>query len=574
MTGLRGRLLLLVLFAIVPAFALMIYTAYEQRRVAEVEAEEDALRFARFVSAAQDNLIEGARVLLKALAQTSEVRGADAQACRALLRRMLREHGRYANLGAVRPTGDVFCSGEPLAGAVNLADRAWFRRAAATRDFAIGGFVVDPITRQAALDLAQPVLETTGTVRAVVFASLDLDWLNRAASAAGTQLPPGSSLTLIDRGGTILLRSPAPEEWVGKTAAHVAIIKQMLAEQHGITTARDLDGSARLFGFTPFGRGSDLYIGIGLPQDAAYGPPRRVLARNLAGLGLIALATLLAAWAGAELFVLRQVRALAGATRALAAGDLAARAGAQRVAGELSELARAFDDMAAELQRREEALAASEKRYRLLFDRSVTGICRTRADGVILDCNDSYARMLGFGSREELVGRNAGEFYLDRADRERWMRLLEPEGAVANFEAPLRRADGSEIWVLMNIAEALEAGETRFEEHVLDITDRRRTEDVRRQAATLRSVATLATAASHEINNPLGVVKGHLQLLVREAAVARPARDRIESALRACEAIQEIVTRMAHITRLETAEQSPNLPPMLDLRKSSDDEPR
>ena len=120
----------------------------------------------------------------------------------------------------------------------------------------------------------------------------------------------------------------------------------MLAERQGTSRTRDLDGSARLFGFTRFGSGSDLYVGIGLPQDAAFGPPRRVLARNLGGLGLIALASLLAAWAGAELFVLRQARALARATRALAAGDLSARAGEQHMAGELSELARAFDDMA------------------------------------------------------------------------------------------------------------------------------------------------------------------------------------------------------------------------------------
>jgi PAS domain S-box-containing protein len=573
MKGLRGRLLLLVLFAIVPAFALMIYTAYEQRRVAEADAEADALRFAHFVSATQDNLIEGARQLLKALAQTSEVQRADGGACTALLRRLLREHGRYANLGAVRPNGDVFCSAEPLPGAVSLADRAWFRRAGSTRDVVIGEFAVDRITRQATLDLALPALDAAGALGAVVFASLDLGWLNRTAWAAGAELPPGASLTVIDRRGTVLVRSPAPAEWVGKTVLHAPIVGKMLAERQGISRTRDLDGSARLFGFTRFGSGSDLYVGIGLPQDAAFGPPRRVLARNLAGLGLIAVATLLAAWAGAELFVLRQVRALARATRALAAGDLAARAGEQPVAGELSELARAFDDMAEELQRREEALAASEKRYRLLFDRSVTGICRTRADGVILDCNDSFAQMLGFGSREEVIGRNAGEFYVDRADRERWVARLEPEGAIANLEACLRGADGGEIWVLMNIAEALEAGEARFEEHVLDITDRRRAEDARRQAAALRSVTTLATAASHEINNPLGVIKGNLQLLAREAP-AGPARERIESALRACEAIQEIVTRMARIARLEAVEQSPNLPPMLDLRKSSEDEPR
>ena len=86
-------------------------------------------------------------------------------------------------------------------------------------------------------------------------------------------------------------------------------------------------------------------------------------------------------------------------------------------------------------------------------------------------------------------------------------------------------------------------------------------------------MTTLATAANHEINNPLGGIKGNLQLLAREAP-AGPARERIEPALRACEAIQEIVTRMARIARLEAVEQSPNLPPMLDLRKSSEDEPR
>lgn len=326
----------------------MIYTAYEQRRVAEADAEEDALRLARSVSATQDNLIEGARQLLKALAQTSEVQRADGGACTALFRRMLREHGRYANLGAVRPNGDVFCSAEPLAGAVTLADHAWFRRTGTTRDFVIGEFAVDRITRQATLDLAQPVLDASGARRAVVFASLDLGWLNRAAWAAGAELPPGASLTVIDRRGTVLVRSPAPAEWVGKTVLHAPIVGQMLAERQGISRTRDLDGSARLFGFTRFGSGSDLYVGIGLPQDAAFGPPRRVLARNLGGLGLIALASLLAAWAGAELFVLRQARALARATRAFAAGDLSARAGEQHMAGELSELARAFDDMAKE----------------------------------------------------------------------------------------------------------------------------------------------------------------------------------------------------------------------------------
>jgi signal transduction histidine kinase/CheY-like chemotaxis protein/HAMP domain-containing protein len=65
-------------------------------------------------------------------------------------------------------------------------------------------------------------------------------------------------------------------------------------------------------------------------------------------MGLLALA---AAWFGGERFVLRRVRALLGATRRLAAGDLSSRTGLGQVKGEFGELARTFDAMAESLQR-------------------------------------------------------------------------------------------------------------------------------------------------------------------------------------------------------------------------------
>lgn len=79
-------------------------------------------------------------------------------------------------------------------------------------------------------------------------------------------------------------------------------------------------------------------------------------------------------------------------------------------------------------------------------------------------------------------------------------------------------------------------------------------------------------AAAHEINNPLTVVSGELQLLSREAGARWSGR--VASMLEALERIREVVLRMNRITRLEPAERQRHLPEMLDLEKSSGrDEP-
>jgi signal transduction histidine kinase/ActR/RegA family two-component response regulator len=74
-------------------------------------------------------------------------------------------------------------------------------------------------------------------------------------------------------------------------------------------------------------------------------------------LGLVALA---AAWFGGERFVLRQVRNLYAAARQLARGDFASRTRLDKEPGELGELARTFDSMAASLEGRSKEREQSE----------------------------------------------------------------------------------------------------------------------------------------------------------------------------------------------------------------------
>jgi signal transduction histidine kinase/HAMP domain-containing protein len=181
-----------------------------------------------------------------------------------------------------------------------------------------------------------------------------LIWLNQVA--AEVQLPRGSTFTVIDRNGTILVRYPDPGVWVGRSVPEAPVVERILSQKgEGTTEANGVDGVPRLFAFTLLsgapGSG-EVYVSLGIPTDVAFADANRVLARNLAGLGLAAMLALAAAWVGGDLFILRWVKVLVETTKRLSAGDLSVRTGLPYGRGELSQLAQAFDDMAASLERR------------------------------------------------------------------------------------------------------------------------------------------------------------------------------------------------------------------------------
>jgi nitrogen-specific signal transduction histidine kinase len=100
-----------------------------------------------------------------------------------------------------------------------------------------------------------------------------------------------------------------------------------------------------------------------------------------------------------------------------------------------------------------------------------------------------------------------------------------------------------------------------------DITRRKEADAAIRERDTLRYVASLAAATAHEINNPLAAAMGHAQLLA--VKVDAQEHGHFDEILEALSRIQEIVTRMSRVTRIEQSEKALYLPEMLDLSKSS-----
>ncbi|MCI0605058.1 EAL domain-containing protein [bacterium] len=120
----------------------------------------------------------------------------------------------------------------------------------------------------------------------------------------------------------------------------------------------------------------------------------------------------------------------------------------------------------------EEALKKSERRYRDLFERNLAGVYRTTMDGVILDCNDAYAKTLGYSSVEEVKTHKALDFYHHPRRRESFLNKLNEHHVLTNVQSLLKKKDGSPLWVLENVTIVPdEKGSELIEGTMMDITE-------------------------------------------------------------------------------------------------------
>lgn len=119
-----------------------------------------------------------------------------------------------------------------------------------------------------------------------------------------------------------------------------------------------------------------------------------------------------------------------------------------------------------------EALIASERQYRSLFERNMAGVYRSTIEGKLLDCNPAFAAMFGY-TREELLGLPMQALYFGGA-AERATRIKQDRNSIPAMprECCFRRKDGSIIWVVQNAGiEKQRDGTEIFEGTLINITE-------------------------------------------------------------------------------------------------------
>ena len=369
-SSLRVMLALLIFLALVPVLVFTLSTDLEERELAIANVEDNVQRIAQYAAGTQEQVIEGTRKLLVALARLPEVRRQNAGFCSSLFADMLQEYPRYTSLGAALPDGRLFCSALHPGQTVNVAGQGWFQRALHKREFAIGASHIGPGTSPRTLNFAYPVLDLAGKVQAVVFAAMDLQQLDQIASEV--ELPEAAEFLMLAQNSTILAHDPDPEQRVGSTAAGSALASAILQKRaEDVVELPGLDGVSRLYAFMPLRSTVDtgLYVAVGIPTAIAYGEANRVLVEHLVALLAVTLAVLLLVWFGSDWLIFRRVRALDRAAQRLSQGDMAARTGLVYGSGELDRLAGTFDTMAATLEERTRKLRSLASELSLAEER-------------------------------------------------------------------------------------------------------------------------------------------------------------------------------------------------------------
>ncbi|MBD3217626.1 MAG: PAS domain S-box protein [candidate division Zixibacteria bacterium] len=102
-----------------------------------------------------------------------------------------------------------------------------------------------------------------------------------------------------------------------------------------------------------------------------------------------------------------------------------------------------------ERKKSEKKLRESEEKFRNIYNNAQIGLFRTRIeDGMVLECNDRFADIMGYTSAEEcMIDFVTQEHYVDPGTRERMIEEIIQTSEVRNFEARLRCTDGKIRWV-------------------------------------------------------------------------------------------------------------------------------
>jgi PAS domain S-box-containing protein len=209
-------------------------------------------------------------------------------------------------------------------------------------------------------------------------------------------------------------------------------------------------------------------------------------------------------------------------------------------------------------KRSEEALRASESRFRGLFENVMEGVYQTSQAGKILAANPALVRMLGYESEEELKSAGlASDIYAEPHKRLDFTSKLERDGVVRNEEITLRRKDGAPVTVLDSSRLVRDAnGEVIYLEGTMaDISDRKvfeqelaQARDSAIQASRLKS--EFLANMSHEIRTPMNGVIGMTSMLL-DTNLSAEQREYAVAVRRSAAFLLEIINDILDFSKIE-----------------------
>ena len=389
--GLRSRLVLLVLLALLPVIGLFAYSATKNRQAIVAQAQANLQSEALLAALHQQRLVERVAQLLDDIASGPSIRDTRNRLCVQYLKSLQSQDPDYLNLGVVGLDGKVSCHVLGSDADIEAGDRPFFRQVMAGKKFAVGEYGVGRGSGRPGIAFSKPVQGSDGAMNGVAFAAVDIAAVSRALEV-GPMLA-GAQLRVIDRRGIVLAVRPAGQALPGRLEQDSVVRDAARAGQAGVREAAGPGGVARVYAYAPVGGAAagGLFVAISVPSELITAGPDALLRMDIAALLLMtAFGVALVWWMGNRLLVSR-AHAILKQANEVACGNLAARVEPVLMKqDEIGQISLAFNRMAESLQARRNELDAALRRTdeeRILLDL----VLNSMSEGVIaVDASERF----------------------------------------------------------------------------------------------------------------------------------------------------------------------------------------
>jgi signal transduction histidine kinase len=387
----------LVILAILPALAILLYSSLEHRRQSIKHAQNQILLLTHTMAEAQQDLSSSVKQMLATLSLMPQVQSVDREVCSEIFRSVLAQNPNYVNITLTDLKGEVIASAKPLT-ITNFGDRKHVQDVLRTKAFSIGEYIISRIgSASPAFAFAYPVIDKNNKLNAVLTAPIKLSHFSTFYDFSN--LSEQSFVAVTDHKGIRLLYYPPKEDTnpVGKPIKTTSWEKANKATGPGIFIGQGSDGVRRLFAFeqvrfqpdeTPY-----LYVWTGTPEADVLAPVNAALLRNLILLLLATGLSLLIAWLVGKKTLLSPIQSLVDLTHKFAQGDLSARSQFTAKSDELGRLTTAFHDMADRLERNRKSLRESGEKLARSKKMESLGLL---AGGVAHDLNNVLSGIVSY----------------------------------------------------------------------------------------------------------------------------------------------------------------------------------
>lgn len=521
--GVRSQLILLALFIALPLLIGSAIRIYSRTHEGKAQVQSDVKRTAALIRERVEARVRSAESVLIGLTPSLKMDSLQSRYNDSIfVATMARMPGRYSNFFAWDKSGARLGTGmhTPALDAVRGTDRTYFGPLMAN-----GGFIVNPAARSRVLNdsafivaLTRSIDDAKGRHIGVIGTALRIDSLGDLITVGG--LPENSVVSITDTTGMIIARSengrPDPDSR-GRNVFQENQVTSPNLDTIGTFDFTDKKGVNRIFAWART-ETAPWIVNVGIPSSVAMAPMYSELRRDL----IAGSVTLLFAIGAAILlggYIARPLDALSDDARAIAAGEEGRRSRV-RSRSEIGVLASAFNQMADTVERRNSALAESERRYRLLFDSNPVPMYAWDAELLsIVAANEAAQERYGYAQQEFLKLRITD--LIDPSEHDRFLRgrVKFEERRLSPMTWIHRTKTGERLEMEVISTQSRRLGRDSWLSVSIDVTARHaaeralaRSEEQLRQSQKMEAVGAFAGGIAHDFNNLLTGMLGYCEL--------------------------------------------------------------